>query len=164
MVEHDANKPVVKTENIVFAALNFLIDWLAALPGLRRFGVLPQFFRFCTVGIFNTVIDFSIYFSLTRIWWYFDQHYLQANFFAFLLANLFSFWANKNWTFKNFDQHRFSQYGKFFSTSILALLSIQLTMYLGVSILGWWDLAVKILALLVSVLINFFGAKFWAFK
>lgn len=160
----DANRLSSNLQKILFSVFNRLINFFTALPGLRRFAVLPQFLRFVTVGVFNTTIDFTVYVVLTRGLTFFSHHYLQANFLAFLSANLFSFWANKNWTFQNYNQRKIFQYSKFFIISVLALITIQLTMFVGVSIFGWWDLASKILALLFSVFINFFGSKFWAFK
>jgi putative flippase GtrA len=160
----DNNQPITVIQKILFSVFNRLIVFFTALPGLRQFVVLPQFLRFATVGIFNTTIDFTVYIGLTRGLIFFSKHYLLANFLAFLTANLFSFWANKSWTFQNNNQHKIFQYSKFFTVSMLALLVIQLTMYVGISIFGWWDLATKILALLFSVFINFFGSKFWAFK
>ncbi len=151
-------------EKKLFSVFNRLIVFFTALPGLRRFVVLPQFLRFATVGLFNTTIDFTVYIVLTRGLIFFNKHYLTANFLAFLCANLFSFWANKSWTFNNEDKRKVFQYSKFFLVSVIALVAIQLTMYVGVSIFGWWDLATKILALLFSVFINFIGSKFWAFK
>jgi len=160
----NTNPPTTLLHKILFSVFNQLINFFTDLPWLRQIKFLPQFLRFATVGIFNTIIDFTIYVSLTRGLIFFTEHYLIANFLAFLCANLFSFWANKSWTFANSDSQRVKQYGKFFLTSVLALLAIQLTMYVGVSVFGWWDLATKILALLFSVVINFLGAKLWAFK
>lgn len=158
------NQLIIVLEKILFSVFNRFINFFITLPVLRRFVVLPQFLRFSTVGIFNTTIDFTFYIVLTRGLSFFSNHYLLANFIAFLTANLFSFWANSNWTFHKTSEYKIFQYSKFLIVSVLALLTVQLTMYVGVSIFGWQDLVVKVLALVLSVLINFLGSKFWAFK
>ncbi len=129
-----------------------------------KFYDLKQFVKFCLIGLINTVIDFSIFFGLTRVFEFFSNHYLFANIFAFFFANLFSFIANKHWTFSNKSTKYTSQYAKFLIVSLFSLLLVQLTLYLSISVFGVWDVYAKIVALFVSVIINYFGSRFWAFK
>lgn len=54
--------------------------------------------RFIIVGSINTVIDFSILFTLATI---FNTPKELANFISTFIAFLFSFFANKKYTFKS---------------------------------------------------------------
>jgi putative flippase GtrA len=144
--------------------LNSLIIRISMLPVVRNWNWAPSFLRFSLVGVLNTVIDFSIYFSLTRFFSFFYIHFLVANFLAFFCANIFSYSVNKKWTFNNASKEYLRQYSKFLSVSLLSLLAIQLTLYICISWFSWYDVSAKILALLISVIINFVGARFWAFN
>jgi putative flippase GtrA len=147
--------------------LNFLdviILSIIKIPVIRDWKWAASFLRFCAVGIVNTSIDFTVYFSLTRGMHFFLTHFLIANFLAFLCANVFSYWANKHWTFQNKSTQYFFQYSKFLITSLFALGAIQTTLYICVHLFDWWDLFAKIIALGVSLIINFVGARFWAFR
>lgn len=141
-----------------------IIKQLCQWPALRTLKFLEKFIRFCLVGSLNTVIDFSLFFSLTRLTDIFKTHYLWANFLAFTVANIFSFMVNKNWTFNNRSPYYFRQYYKFLTVSIMALLAVQLILYWLITGLGVWDVIAKLVALLVSVAIGFLGSRFWAFR
>lgn len=143
-------------DTIIFSIIKF--------PIIRQYSWASSFLHFCLVGILNTIIDFTIYFSLTRGINFFSTHFLMANLFAFFGANIFSYWANKHWTFQDKSKKYIFQYSKFLITSILALGAIQTTLYICIHLFDWWDLFAKIIALCVSVIINFVGARFWAFK
>lgn len=145
-------------------SLNKLLAIVINLPIFREFKFIEKFIKFSLVGLVNTIIDFSIFFGLTRLLVFFEPHYLLANLLAFTIANMFSFIANKHWTFGNQSKSYLAQYYKFLSVSLLALAAVQLTLYLLISSFGVWDLVAKIAALLVSVIIGFLGSRWWAFK
>ena len=144
--------------------LNNIIVIVSKFPVIKKWSWAPYFLRFCLVGVLNTTIDFTIYFSLTRFFTFFTAHFLLANFFAFFTANIFSYWVNKNWTFSNVSKKYLSQYSKFLSVSLVSLLAIQITLYICIGLYSWHDFSAKILALIISVIINFIGSRFWAFK
>ncbi len=113
------------------------------------------------MGALNTALDFSVYFSLTRLVSWFALHYLMANGLAYSLAVTNSFFCNRFWTFKNSPAKKnyFWQYGKFVTFNLLTLLIVQLTLYVLVSWLGIYDLLGKILVLGLSGGLNFFFSK-----
>jgi len=158
---------ILYQDSIGMLFLHFLDAFILSItkiPVIRNWKWMASFLRFCAVGIVNTSIDFTVYFSLTRAIKFFFTHFLIANFLAFLFANAFSYWANKHWTFQDKSRQYFFQYSKFLITSLLALGAIQTTLYICVRFFDWWDLFAKIIALGVSVIINFVGARFWAFN
>lgn len=157
-MEPEAIKP-----DLPHDADRLLIRLLSFLP-FPTPGWVVAFVKFCLVGLVNTLIDFTIYFTLTRQFAWFAVYYLLANVIAFFTANLFSFFANKHWTFANREHRSWSQYSKFLAISLVSLLGVELTLYIVVSLLESGDVVGKIVALAVSVLINFTGSKFWAFR
>jgi len=131
---------------------------------VEPYPMLRQFIKFSLVGVGNTAIDFTVYFILTRVFDWWSEHYLLANVMAFFCASLFSFSMNRIWTFRVFGAGRLKQYIRFIAVNIIALILVQLTLYVVVDMFGVYDLFAKIVALMVSVVVNFTGSKFWAFR
>lgn len=139
--------------------LNLVTSYL-----LKRFQartlVLRQFFLFSLVGVFNTAIDWLIYYLLTRG---FGIYYLLANIFSFVVSATSAYLINSRWTFK---QAKFSiqHLYRYLIVSAFTLAIVQLALYLMVDHLKIWDLFAKVLVLILSVLSNFFWNKHWTFK
>ena len=63
---------------------------------MSQIGLIHQAMRFFGVGIFNTIIDFSVFFVLVEV---FSFGLVIANFIAFSVAVINSYFCNKKWTF-----------------------------------------------------------------
>jgi dolichol-phosphate mannosyltransferase len=121
-----------------------------------------QFFRFAIVGVINTLINLAVLYILTD---FLKIYYLISAVFAFLVAVTNSFILNKIWTFKeNMRDKTTTKYSKFFIISILALLINLAILYLLTSIFHIYYLISQIIAIGISLWINFFGNKLWTFK
>ncbi|PIY96692.1 MAG: glycosyl transferase family 2 [Candidatus Kerfeldbacteria bacterium CG_4_10_14_0_8_um_filter_42_10] len=126
--------------------------------------ILRQIIKFSLVGGFNTILDFSIYISLTRFWEFWQQNYLLANFVSFSFAATSSYIMNKTWTFRDKNKKIHIQYPKFLLVSIVGLLLNEITLYFIVSHLAIYDILGKIAASGVAMFWNFGANKFWTFK
>jgi len=120
-----------------------------------------QFIKFCLVGVLNTLIDFAIYYFLTRI---IGIYFLAANFISVLAAMTFSFVFNKYWTFKNFDSQIKKQYLQFALVNLVYFLLNNSIVWLGVTVFGLGDLWSKLLATAIGLGWNFGANKLWTFK
>ena len=78
--------------------------------------------RFTIVGSINTVIDFSILFTLTTL---FNVPKELANFISTFVAFLFSFFANKKYTFKSTSKNLKKQFLLFTVVTLFGLWVIQ---------------------------------------
>lgn len=116
------------------------------------------------VGVVSTVIDFTVYVSLTRFFPWFKDHYLIANIFSFIIAVTWSFVANKYWSFRNNDRNFQQQYPKFFSVYLLGFAGNQFVLYVLVAWFSVYDIWAKLFASLVIMSWNFLMNKFWTFK
>jgi dolichol-phosphate mannosyltransferase len=129
-------------------------------PGIR------QFIKFGIVGSSNAVVDFLVYFCISRSseWW--RHNYLLANVASFMIAVTWSFFWNKWWTFKNNQSSAklHHQYLKFFIVSAGGLGWAELILFITVSSLGWLDLFGKFLAIFLVTFWNFFLNRLWTFK
>lgn len=123
-----------------------------------------QFLKFSFVGIINTIIDFVVYFLLTRGFAFWAEHYLWAQAVSFALAVTNSFIWNSRWTFNVGKELKFQMYWRFFATNIFTFILIEITLGYMVEYLGVFDLFAKIMAIIVSVIMNFFASRYFVFK
>lgn len=77
--------------------------------------------RFAIVGGFNTALDFAILFALT----FMGVDKIIANYFSTGTALIFSFFANKSFTFKNKEGNAKKQFILFLVITIIGLWVIQ---------------------------------------
>jgi putative flippase GtrA len=119
-----------------------------------------QVVKFGMVGVVNTTIDFIIYLILTRG---VGMVFLAANAIAMGGAMVFSFFANKKFTFKNHDAQLAHQAFKFVCVQVGGFLIANTTLYVLV-MFGMYDITAKIMASVAFTVWNFLMQKFWAFR
>lgn len=122
----------------------------------------------------NTLLDFFIYFILTRTSDFFAQHYLTAAGVAFLIAGINSYYWNKKWTFKDTSAVTSKQLLRFYSASGVGLFVNQVTLWLSTTLIVQMvvnqtvadhaDLVGKIIASLAAAGVNFLLQKLWTFR
>jgi putative flippase GtrA len=124
----------------------------------------PQFLRYCTVGVVNTVLDFTIYTTLTRGWTFWRSHYLLANACSFVLVVTWSFFWNKYWAFRERSASHGIQYIKFVTVTLGGIIIAQSVLFLGVHVFRLYDLIAKLVAGPLVVIWNFLMYRYWAFR
>ena len=62
-----------------------------------------QFIRFCVVGVSNGVVDFVVYFVITRFLFTFPEFILPAKAISYLVATLWSYFANRTFTYTRYS-------------------------------------------------------------
>ncbi|MFA6304877.1 MAG: GtrA family protein [Patescibacteria group bacterium] len=130
-----------------------------------RFPVLKQFAKFAMVGAVNAIIDFLVYYFLTRSFAWFNLHYLTANALAFSAAVTSSFFLNNRFTFYSPENRANAHsYFKFFAFNLLTLLIVEACFYFLVGYLGVYDIVAKYLLLVLSGISNFTFSRIWVFK
>ena len=114
--------------------------------------------RFTIVGSINTVIDFSILFTLTTL---FNVPKELANFISTFVAFLFSFFANKKYTFKSTSKNLKKQFLLFTIVTLFGLWVIQ-TIIIAAITPVFTNLGVnKPVDLLISKLIATIASLIW---
>ena len=114
--------------------------------------------RFTIVGSINTVIDFSILFTLTTL---FNVPKELANFISTFVAFLFSFFANKKYTFKSTSKNLKRQFLLFTAVTLFGLWVIQTIIITAITPV-FTNLSVnKPAALLISKLIATAASLIW---
>ena len=126
-------------------------------------GDVKSIFRFSTVGITNTAVDFLVFIILRSV---FNVHYLLCQVAGYTFGTLNSFILNKKWTFESKTSN--------IKTSIQLFQFITVNLVsMGVSVLGLkllsghWHLnvyAAKVAVTVVTQVINYSGYRFWVFS
>lgn len=125
-----------------------------------------QFLTFAVIGVGNTIIDFGIYYLLTRYTIFFNYHtpgrYV-ANSISFLIATTFSFWMNRSWTFRRKDRPTLSESLRFYATTVGGLFVNNFFLFFLGDFIGINDLVAKAFSTVFSTIWNFVFKKLWVF-
>lgn len=121
---------------------------------------LSLFSRFCTVGVSNTVIDFSVFFLFISL----GVPYLLSQILSFTTGMINSFIWNRKWTFKVKNKIKMSEITRFIILNLLALTSINFLLSLLYEEMGWSLLVSKMAATSIGVIITFIGSRLWVFQ
>lgn len=116
--------------------------------------------RFCTVGVGNTLIDFSLFLLLIK--WGFP--YLTAQFIAYSAGIANSFIWNRFWTFRLKGGIKFAEVIKFLLINILALIVTNILLHYFYELLGWSIVISKGIATIGGILITYIGSKTFVFQ
>ncbi|MDO8460454.1 MAG: GtrA family protein [Nanoarchaeota archaeon] len=129
---------------------------------ILNFHVTEEFIKFVAVGVVNTVINLFVLYILTE---FFSVWYILSSLLAFLLAVTNSFIMNTIWTFKSNIKHKTAiRYTKFFIVSIITALFNLLFLYVFTEFVGLWYMLSQLIAIALTLMINFVGNKFWTYK
>jgi putative flippase GtrA len=131
------------------------------IVNLQRAEIFKQFVKFCLVGTFNTVLDFSIYLFLTRG---VHLYFLYANLISLLVAMTSSFILNKYWTFKDTNKDLQKQYLKFVLVNVVYFFLYNAVLFSLVHWLKIFDLMAKAVAVVAGLFWNFGANRYWTFK
>jgi len=124
--------------------------------------LFKQFFKFAIVGVINTLINLIVLYSLTEL---FNVYYIISAVFAFIVAVTNSFILNKIWTFKErIGDDTIKKYIKFFIVSVIALLINLAILYSLTEFLHIYYMFSQIIAIVISLWVNFLGNRVWTFK
>lgn len=78
--------------------------------------------RFAVVGVANTAIDFGVLFVLVKA---FELPTIGSNYISTSVALIFSFFANKKFTFKNNSKNQTKQFVVFLAITLFGLWILQ---------------------------------------
>ena len=130
---------------------------------IRNQGLIPfikQFLKFGLVGVSNTLIALGVYYLLV----YLGVHYIIANIAGFVVSVINAYYWNSKYVFKKGTNGRTKSFIKCFTAYGITFLLGTFLLYVFVDIAGISDKIAPILYLCVTIPINFFMNKLWAFK
>lgn len=143
---------------------------------------IKQAVRFCIVGLFNTIVDYGIFYILISIA---GLHKSIAQVFSTAVAMCGSYLINRYWTFGKSGHGNAIEITKFVIINIVSMLTVMVFTHLFYDILHIENVAnsalvilninlyiqgdgavmlCKAAASLFSIIVNFLGNKLWVFK
>ncbi|MBR6017714.1 MAG: GtrA family protein [Paludibacteraceae bacterium] len=147
-------------------------------PPFRKF--LPEeMFRYAACGGGNMVLDWLLYFLIYNFVIGHDLVYFQLSTFNFQLCLtphiatlcivfpitlLTGFWLNKYVTFTQSTLHGARQLVRYVLIVAVNLLINYVGLKLCVEVLGWYPTPSKVVITLITVLVSFFGQKYYSFR
>lgn len=121
-----------------------------------------QFIKFATIGAVGTLIHIAILFILTE---FAGVYYMISAVIAFIVALTNNFFMNKFWAFKETSKGKNAKrYIIFTIIATIAFLVNITILYSVTEFLNVHYLISQVIAIAISLWINFFGSKKWAFK
>lgn len=138
----------------------YLRNLLEYIPYTRK--PIKEFFKFGVVGAIGTLINVGVLFSLTELA---KVYYLFSAIISFFIAMTSNFILNKIWTFREeFKEGVSRKFAQFSVVSILALIFNLAFLYIFTEFFGIHYLISQLLAICLSLIINFIGNKLWTFS
>ena len=147
----------------------------------RKF-VSEQVFRYAACGGGNMVLDWVLYFLIYNFVIGHDLVYIALPFregfgvgccltphiatlcIVFPITLLTGFWLQKYVTFTQSDLHSARQLARYISIVAVNLAINYFGLKLCVEIFGWYPTPSKILITLITVIISYFGQKYYSFR
>lgn len=157
---------------IALFCLHLLFKIIRKPPTREADAAFLQFVKFGIVGFSSTVVSYLLYSGslllIRRVSRDISYDYMIAQIIAFVLSVLWSFYWNNKYVFslKGGEQRSLwkSLLKTYISYSFTGLFLNTILLYLWVDILGINEFIAPLINLIVSVPINFFMNKFWAFR
>ncbi|WP_407306507.1 GtrA family protein [Desulfosporosinus sp. SB140] len=118
-----------------------------------------EFFKFCVVGAINTGIDFSMFAALSA--W--GVPLLPAHILSYSSGVINSFLLNRRWTFKESAPQPIGQLVRFVVLNLCTLTTTYGLLVWFHFAWGWPLLVSRLMAVAVSLVMNFGGSRLWVF-
>ena len=143
---------------------NSLCSKIRNLPLIRRYPTLKELIKYSIVGNFSNLVDFSLYFYLTRVFSFWREHYLIANLFTLFIASIIRFIFHKRWTFRDSGTNVHIQYLKLICLLIAGLIINEAVLFISVEHFILNDLIGKLIAIILGTLVIYYFTRTWVFS
>jgi putative flippase GtrA len=125
-----------------------------------RHGIGAQFFRFLSVGVLNTAVQYVVFALLYRVA---HVNYLIASAAGYCLGMINSYFLNRRWTFASGNAAVAREAARFVTVNLLALGTNTALLFLLVSTQNVRPLFAQIWAIAGSLIVNFLLNRLWTF-
>lgn len=119
-----------------------------------------QLFRYAACGGGNMVLDWVLYF----VFFHLTGNHLIAFYIVFPITLYTGFWLNKHITFSTSSLRTRTQAARYIGIVCVNLMVNYLGLRLLVEVLGWYPTPSKMAITIVTVVISFFGQKYFSFR
>jgi putative flippase GtrA len=122
--------------------------------------LVPQFIKFCIVGFFGALLNYSTFFALYS---YLYVNYIIASGTGFVFSLFLAFYLNKNYTFKNKTNSKLLII-KYFLVNIFSLCLGLISLAIIVEILYLNVYLSNFIVIGIQTTSNFIGSKLFVFR
>lgn len=119
-----------------------------------------QFISFNIIGLINTLLTTLLFFVLI----YLEGNYIISLFIVYVLGILFSFYMNKNFTFKYYSSNTLIVFIRMCSSYIFIFLLNASLLHFFIERISINKYLSQILAMFLLIIISFILQKFFVFK
>ena len=117
--------------------------------------------RYLLFGACTTVVSIGSFAFFTRV---IPVGELLANLISWLLAVLFAFFTNRRWVFSAQQGSVWKQLTRFCSGRLATLWLEEMLLFVFVTVMPGNDMAVKLIAQIIVVVLNYLVSKLFVFK
>lgn len=154
------NRTVGESKAGIKEIIFYLQNLFSYLPYKKQ--VVLEFFRFAFVGLVGTIINITILYLFTER---LKIYYLFSAIFSFIIAATINFIFNKIWTFnEKIFTKIIEKYAQFLTVSLIALLLNIIFLYILTEFVKIYYIISQVIAIGISLIINFIGNKIWTFQ
>ena len=124
--------------------------------------IVLEFFKFALVGLVGTCVNIILLYLFTE---YLGIYYIFSALFSFVFTVTLNFFLNKMWTFREKISYKTKDlYVKFFTVSIFSFLVSLFFLYIFTEFMNIYYIISQVMAIGISLIINFIGNKIWTFN
>ncbi|NVN96689.1 glycosyltransferase family 2 protein [Candidatus Nomurabacteria bacterium] len=154
------NRTVGKSKAGTREIIYYLQNLLKYLPYKKR--VIYEFIKFSCVGLIGTFVNISVLYLFTDLY---NIYYILSAIIAFIVAVTINYILNKLWTFnEKLSYYLVSKYFNFFAVSLMALSVNLIFLYVFTEYFKIYYIFSQVIAIGLSLIINFIGNKIWTFR
>lgn len=139
-------------------AVERLVDRVCSFLGLGRHKIFwRQFIKFAIVGVFNTVIDWSLFYILTSVA---GLNPLLANIISYTVAMVYNFFASTRFVFRTTKQKSQRRlFAEFAAQNACGFLISEGLLYVLIERMSLQDMLSKVIATGVVMIFDFVSRK-----
>ncbi|MBU0625038.1 GtrA family protein [Patescibacteria group bacterium] len=129
----------------------------------HRHPTARQLLKFCLVGTINTLVDFTSYVFLTRLFVFWEDRLVLASVLSYCCGMISSFILNNFWTWRRDNHGLLQRLPRFLLVTFIGMAWNAALLYILVG-LGMYDIFAKALATVCVIAWNFILQKRWVFR
>lgn len=130
----------------------------------EKLAKILQFIKFGVVGLSNTAISYVVYVILIAM----HAHYLAASLLGFFISVINAFYWNNKYVFKACEGEERKLWSSFLKTFMsyagTGVVLNNILLIIWVSVFGMHEMLGPIVNLFITIPLNFFLNKYWAFR
>jgi putative flippase GtrA len=117
--------------------------------------------KFALVGVFNTGLDFAVFIflvyglSFTSVW---------AQVLSYGIGVVNSYWWNGKWTFQSTGRGTWREMLRFVALTAVSFAAATVLLLVLEHGLGWSPALAKAASVIVSIVVNYSGSRYWVFR